>query len=184
MTEQYDDKLIQAAGALATDIAPTRDLWPDIGAAIATPTRRRWTPMLAQAAAVIMLVGASSAVTYTVMKSEPEPAGLTIATPEMVFEQASFGSRYSLGPGFQDARNSLVAELDVELEKLSPDDRGNIETNLQLIHQAIYDINEALDADPGNTQLQAQLLRAYRHELALLRRVGGLTRNVMNRNDI
>ena len=184
MTEQIDDKLMQAAGALATDIVPQRDLWPGIAKAIATPARRRWSPMLAQAAAVIMLVGALSAVTYTVMKGESGPVGTIIATPEMVFEQASFGSRYSLGPGFQDARNSLVAELDVELAKMSPEDRGNIETNLQLIHQAIFDMNIALEAEPDNTQLQEQLLRTYHDELALLRRVGGLTRNVMNRNDI
>jgi hypothetical protein len=32
--------------------------------------------------------------------------------------------------------------------------------------------------------LQQKLLGAYREELTLLRRVGGLTRNVMMRNDI
>lgn len=184
MTEHNEDKLMQAAGSLATDIAPQRDLWPGIEEAIAAPARRGWTPMLAQAAAVIMLIGASSAVTYTVMKDESGPVRTTIATPGMVFEQASFGSRYSLGPGFQDARNSLVAELDVELAKLSPEDRANIETNLQLIHQAIFDMNEALKADPDNALLQERLLRTYRDELALLRRVGGLTRNLMIRNDI
>ncbi|MCH9695154.1 MAG: hypothetical protein K0U72_11655 [Gammaproteobacteria bacterium] len=184
MTDYNDEKLMQAANALATDIAPRRDLWPGVAEAIAVPARRRWSPMLAQAAAVIMLVGASSAVTYTVMKDESATVATTIATPGMVFEQASFGSRYTLGPGFQDARNSLVSELDVELQKLSTDDRANIETNLQLIHEAIFEMNEALEADPDNTLLQEQLLRTYRDELALLRRVGGLTRNVMMRNDI
>ena len=32
--------------------------------------------------------------------------------------------------------------------------------------------------------MRAAVLRAYREELALLRRVSGLTRNVMIRNDI
>jgi hypothetical protein len=102
----------------------------------------------------------------------------------MIFERASFGNRYNLGPGFQDARNALVADLDVELVRLSPEARENIEVNLTLIHSAINDMNVALEEDPENILLQERLLRTYREELTLLRRVSGLTRNVMLRNDI
>ncbi len=49
---------------------------------------------------------------------------------------------------------------------------------------AIFEINAALAEDPDNEMLQSQLLSAYREQLSLLRRVGGLTRNVMMRNDI
>ena len=49
---------------------------------------------------------------------------------------------------------------------------------------ALPEINTALENEPDNVLLQQKLLRAYREELALLRRVGGLTRNVMIRNDI
>jgi hypothetical protein len=52
------------------------------------------------------------------------------------------------------------------------------------MHRAINEMNLALEQDPENTLLQEQLLRAYREELALLQRVGALTRNVMLRNDI
>ena len=177
-----DDKLLQAAAQLKTEIRPERDLWPAISAAIVVPATRRWTRRLAQAAALVLLVGASSAVTYmTVKDNAPAPV---IASPEMVFERASFGSRYSLGPGFQDARNMLTADLDRELQRLSPQAQRDIEMNLQLIHKAIADINSALVNDPGNRLLQEQLLRTYRDELALLRQVAGLTRNVMMRNDI
>jgi len=177
-----DDNLMKAAGQLSTEISPERDLWPGIAEAIEMPTRRRWSPMLAQAAAVVLLVGASSAVTYVTMKETgPRPV---IASPDMIFEQASFGNRYNLGPGFQDARNTLVADLDVEMERLSAESRRNIETNLTLIHSAINDMNKALEEDPENLVLQKRLLSAYREELALLRRVSGLTRNVMMRNDI
>ena len=47
-----DDKITQAAQQLATDVTPERDLWSGIAAAIEAPERRRWTPMLAQAAVV------------------------------------------------------------------------------------------------------------------------------------
>ncbi|NQV87567.1 MAG: hypothetical protein HQ492_10875 [Woeseiaceae bacterium] len=177
-----DDELMQAAAKLSKAVSPGRDLWPGISDAITRPAPRRWSPMLAQAAAVVLLVGGSSAVTYMTMKDNV--AGPVIATPDMVFEQASFGNRYNLGPGFQDARNRLVADLDAALEKLSPESRENIEDNLTLVHTSINDMNIALENDPENTVLQERLLRAYREELALLSRVSGLTRNVMLRNDI
>jgi len=177
-----DDKLMQAAGQLSTEISPERDLWPGIAEAIEAPAPRRWSPMLAQAAAVVLLVGASSTVTYMTMKDNSP--GTVIASPDMIFEQASFGNRYNLGPGFQDARNALVADLDAELERLSPKARKNIEENLTLIHSAINDMNIALEEDPENILMQERLLNTYREELTLLRRVSGLTRNVMLRNDI
>ena len=181
-----NDKLMEAAGRLSKEIRPERDLWPDIAAQIAAateePAARRWTPMFAQAAAVVLLVGASSAVTYMTMKDSVSPT--VIASPDMIFEQASFGNRYYLGPGFQDARNTLVADLELELEHLSPEIRQDIATNLTLIHDAIAEINVALEREPENILLQERLLNTYREELALLRRVSSLTRNVMLRNDI
>jgi hypothetical protein len=177
-----DDKLMQAAGRLSKQIRPERDLWPGIAEAIASPAPKRWTPMLAQAAAVVLLVGASSAVTYMTMKDSVSPT--VIASTDMIFEQASFGNRYYLGPGFQDARNTLVADLELELERLSPEDQQDIASNLMLVHNAIAEINVALEKEPENILLQERLLNTYRDELALLRRVSSLTRNVMLRNDI
>ncbi len=177
-----DDKLMKAAGQLSTQISPERDLWPGIAEAIATPAPKRWSPLFAQAAAVVLLVGGSSAVTYMTMKDNISPT--VIASPDMIFEQASFGNRYYLGPGFQDARNTLVADLEVELDRLSPETRQDITSNLALVHSAIAEINGALEKEPENILLQERLLSTYREELALLRRVSSLTRNVMLRNDI
>jgi hypothetical protein len=182
MTDIFDDKLLKAAARLDREISPQRDLWPGIADAMQTPQRSWWTPMLAQAAAVVLLIGASSAITYVAVK-EPQPRVAQIA-PELVFERASFGSGYDLGDEFIDARNALVAEMGVELERLIPTSRAEVEVNIGLIQEAIYEINQALEQEPNNTLLQQQLLSAYREELTLLRRVGGLTRNIMQRNDI
>ena len=71
MNNGTDDKLMAQAAKLSTEISPERDLWPDIAAAIETPRRRSsWTPYLAQAAAVVLLVGASSSITYMMTKSD------------------------------------------------------------------------------------------------------------------
>ena len=64
-----DDKLIAEASKLSTEISPDRDLWPGIEQAIKVPQRSRWTPRLAQAAAVVLLVGASSMVTWMATKA-------------------------------------------------------------------------------------------------------------------
>jgi len=182
MSKENDDRVFEAAKRLTTEISPDRDLWPDISAAIDAPRRSRWAPMFAQAAAVVLLVGASSAVTYVAVKGQQVP-GPEISA-ELLFEQTSFGGRYNLGPGFQDARALLAAELDVELARLSPESRSEIRKNLELVQQAIHDINQALEQEPDNALLQKKLLMAYREELSVLRRVSGLSRNVMMRNDI
>ena len=131
---------------------------------------------------MVLLVGASSSITYLAVKDSTESA-VSVA-PELVFERAAFGGEYHLGPGFQAARNSLRAQLDAELDRLSPQAQQDVQANLGVIHTAIIEINAALEQEPDNVLLQQKLLSAYREELALLRRVGGLTRNVMIRNDI
>lgn len=182
MTDRNDDKLLRAAGQLNTEVSPQRDLWPGIERAMQEPQRSWWTPMLAQAAAVVLLVGGSSAITYIAV-SQPQPQVVQIA-PELTFEQASFGSGHELGDEFVEARSALIAELDTELNRLGPTPRAEVAENLEVIQEAIYEINAALEQDPNNTLLQQQLLSAYREELTLLRHVGGLTRDIMKRNDI
>ena len=182
MNADFDDKLDRAARQLARDISPARDLWPGIADAIATPARPSRMPIFAQAAAIVLLVGASSGLTWYWMKDQARP--VTQVSPDLLFEQASFGANYSLGVDFQVARDGLAAELEVSLARLSPEARSDIEANLQIVQQAIYGINAALEQEPDNVLLQEKLLRAYREELMLLRRIGGLTRNVMMRNDI
>ena len=181
--EATDRRLIEAAGGLETEISPERDLWPGIEAAIReTGQKRRYPAMFAQAAAVIVLVGASSGLTYLMTKDDSQP--MTVVAPELVFDQVAFGDGYSLGPGFQDARGSVASSLDQELERLSAEDRAEVEKNLALIRTAIAEINTALERDPHNVLLQELLLKTYREELNVMRQVGGLTQDVMSRNDI
>lgn len=183
MTTEFDDKLSANAARLAKDIAPERDLWPEIEAAISAPQRRRFSPYWAQAAGVLLLVAASSILTYSLTRTDPViierpvPADLSLQT-------ASFGGGYELSSGYMLARTNLQAQMDRELDKLSPAARAGVEQNLQVIRDAITEINAALEQEPGNVLLQELLLRTYREELAVMRKVGGLTQDVMSRNDI
>ena len=179
---EREDEFVAKASELATRISPERDLWAGIEDAITRPKRSRWTPRFAQAAAVVLLIGASSGLTWLTTKDrvqviEVVPAGVTA-------QQASFGGRYALGVGYQEAHRDLEAQLQTELARLSPETREEVELNLAMIRGAIGQINEALAEEPDNPLLQELLLQTYKEELALMQRVGGLTQHVMSRRDI
>jgi len=198
--DRGDDKLLAMAGQLSKEASPARDLWPEISATITTQQRSqqgsqrsRWTPMLAQAAAVVLLVGGSSGLTYLVVKDQPAEvstvspvAGLGVTARRASFDgnYSAFGGNYFLGAGYQDARGNLASKLDQELDRLSPESRTEVEKNITVIRDAIQQINEALEKEPDNVHLQELLLNTYREELNLMQRVGGLANNVMKRNDI
>ncbi len=185
MNEERDDKLTAAARQLATEIQPQRDLWPDIELAITevAPRRSRWTPVFAQAAAVVLLIGASSGLTYLAVKDD-RPVVIPQPTPEYTFERAAFGSNYTLGSDYLDIRADVVARFERERERLSPAERQDVEQSLEVIRGAINDINAALQQDPDNALLQELLMKTYREELNVMRKVGGVTQSVMSRRDI
>jgi hypothetical protein len=186
--ETPDDALMRAAAALPRDIKPGRDLWPGIEQAIVVrrPASRWWNGGFAQAAAVLLLIAGSSGVTYLAIKDDNSLLSPVAMDGQRVFEpvSGSFGSRYNLGPEFQDARDSLAARLDSELEKLSPDSRAEVQKNLDTIRAAIIEINKALANEPDNVLLQDLLIRTYHDELALMQKVGGIRNSAMRRTDI
>jgi cytochrome c biogenesis factor len=183
-----DDKLAMAARGLATEIVPQRDLWPGIEEAINRPKRSRWTPMLAQAAAVVLLVGASSMVTYVVVKYDdantPPQTIVQLAPSNLVFEQAAFGPGHTLDALYGRAGGNVESNLDREIKKLSPEARDDINRNLAVMRQAIDNISAALEKEPNNVFLQELLVEAYGNELAMMNRVGTMTQRVMARKDI
>ena len=193
MTEEFnqafDDALMARAKRLNKDVQPENDLWPDIEAVIeaerTAPKVAPWHRYAVQAAALVLLVGGSSGLTYLALdgkvpNSSTTPVPLTVP---LNAQTASFGDRYTLGPGFQDARRDLQSRLDVELERLSPEARAEVEMNMQTIRTAIDEINAALAEAPDNVLLQQLLLSSYREELALMDNVSGISNAVMWRED-
>ena len=187
--KNFDDELMATAAKLATDVTPDRDLWPGIEQAISQPAKPAstvWNNVWAQAAAVLLLVGGSSGVTYLAVTEDANPSSPVAGGPTLVFEpvSGSFGSMYNLGPDYQDARRSLEAKVDQELSRLTPEERDAVQKNIEVIRSAIRDINRALAEEPDNALLQKLLLSAYREELDLMMRVDGITSAAMRRGDI
>jgi len=186
---EFDDKLMQAAAGLAKEVRPENDLWPGIEASITSSQGEggwQWRGMFAQAAAVILLVGGSSGLTYLAVHEDRNPAVPVAPVGALEFRpvSGSFGSHYNLGPDFQDARDDLESKLQEELANLSPETRAEVDKNMTAIRNAIIEINKALAEEPDNVLLQDLLLSSYRKELALMTRVDGMASSVMRRNDI
>ncbi|MDH3266575.1 MAG: hypothetical protein OEM25_06380, partial [Gammaproteobacteria bacterium] len=91
--------------------------------------------------------------------------------------------QHTLGSVYRSAQGSYQTSLDNELDRLSAEDRAEVEANLALIRNAIAEINAALERNPDNVLLQEMLLNSYRDQHALMRRVGTLTQH-MARKDI
>lgn len=189
--ERIEHDLMEAAAKLPQGIAPQRDLWPDIEQAITAPARPErsvWSSVWAQAAAVILLVGGSSAMTYMLMTDDASTTvpGYTGGADALVFEpvSGSFGSNYNLGPDFQMTHRELDARLAEELERLPADVKIDVQKNIATIRNSIAEINKSLAAEPDNALLQELLLSTYQSELALMIEVDGLAKSVMRRNDI
>jgi hypothetical protein len=185
--KNFDDELMAAAAQLATEVTPDRDLWPGIEQVISQPARpARWNNVWAQAAAVLLLVGGSSGVTYLAVTKDASLSPPVASGSALVFEpvSGSFGSMYNLGPDYQDARRSLAAKVDEEMSRLTAEEREEVQKNLDLIRTAIQDLNQALAKEPDNALLQKLLLSTYRDELQLMMRVDGITSAAMRRGDI
>ena len=187
--KDFDDELMAAAAKLATEVTPEKDLWPGIEQAISQPAkhgRTVWNSVWAQAAAVLLLVGGSSGLTYLAMTGGTETSPVVAEGTALVFQpvSGSFGSMYHLGVDYQDARRSLAAKVDNELSRLTPEERAEVEKNIAVIRAAIEDINKALAEEPDNALLQKLLLSTYREELDLMIRVDGITSAAMRRGDI
>ncbi len=185
----YDDELMARAATLATDVKPERDLWPAIEHQIrepARPQRSMWNSAWAQAAAVVLLVGGSSGITYLAVKDGADPTTTVGGAQALIFEpvSGSFGSQYNLGPDYQDARRILASKLGDELDNLPSETREDVIANLEAIRHAINDINKALADEPDNALLQDLLLDTYREELTLMNKIDGITRAAMRRGDI
>ena len=183
MNTETDDKLMADAARLTKAVAPERDLWPEIESSIDASPERSGMPWYAQAAALLLLAGGSSAVTYVVTKQAVNVSPVA-TNSSLVLESASWGGEFEMSVDYKAARQGLREQLNEELRSLSPEARADVEQNLQVIRDAITEINAALEAEPDNVHLQGLLLRTYREELAVMQHVGGLTQNIMSRNDI
>jgi anti-sigma factor RsiW len=143
-----------AAAALPRSIEPPHDLWPGIqqrlGRSGPIQAPRRWRMAGLAAAAAILLMAGSSAVTLWLVRDRPAPTAPAIEA------------------GYVSATAELLRALDAERAHLAPATVATLERNLAVIDAAIAESRAALATDPANHDLAALLWASYRQKVALL----------------
>jgi hypothetical protein len=173
-------ELVGRAAALPQSIEPPRDLWPGILDRIEQRPRatrgdgRPAWPMLAAASLTVALV--TGGIGWALLRA-PRPASTAAARSHD--GGAVPVSQPAAGSTAVDAAEQALVRAKLELEEvlrarrgsMSPEAAATVERNLKVMEKAVGEIREALERDPGNTDLERMLVAARRRELDLLERV-------------
>jgi hypothetical protein len=208
----HDDALLRAVRRLPQDIAPRRDLWGGIEAAIVagqgaagnvatldaarekSAARKAWTSRLSWPYALAAGVGCmalGALLTFALLRSQTAPlvaqapAPASVPAPEIQerFAHASFGGYEALGPEYEQARAQLAIGLAERLDRLPPEAQQKVERNLDEIRRSLREINVALALDPDSILLQQLLLSTYQSELAMLANVNKMAGEIPARSE-
>ena len=170
--------LDEALESLPQEIAPTRDLWPQIRTAIktesASPVRTRfgmWT-QLATAAALVAITATTTymATRYALRHETQQTAkvGEHRMTTDIAFDGRALGEQYLR------ARADLDRLFAERVAELPPATRVKLESNLADLRRAADEIVATLAEHPSDPLLQELLISTRQRELQLLAEVSQL----------
>jgi tetratricopeptide (TPR) repeat protein len=172
-------RLLAEVRDLARSIEPPRDLWPDIDRRTRSGrwrTRTIWSLRYPLAAAVIVLMAASAAVTAWLVQRGAE-GGSSIASG-----RGSIGGPPAVLVGwneseraYREAISELLQVLEVRNDELDQAVVQLIERNLRIIDRAIEESRAALAADPTNRAIMEALSARYQAKIETLQRLSRLT---------
>ena len=173
------------AAALPRERPPARDLWPGIVARLdeerGTPFDRvrRFVsrPLVLAAAAAVVLALASVLVRRPADNGAgPSSTGLGLVEPVAV--KGTPAPVVAAETDYIRATGQLMSALSARREGLSPETAKAVDTNLKTIDDALRQIREALDKDPGNRQLTKMLASTHQKKLDFLLRLLKLTSQI------
>ena len=171
--------LLGRVAALPRDAEPPPESWGVVRARLRPHSARRtwrahrgWSWGL-RAAAAILLVAGSSAITAIALRSRAR------GVPERVVHTQSGApvlpaSARAMERSYGDVVDELTATLDAQRNALAPGTVATLERSLRVIDQAITEARAALAADPANATLLDVLSANYQQKIELLRRVSEL----------
>jgi len=194
-------ELMQEVEALPRSIDPPVDAWAKIRAEIEAtggsarddeviglqPKRSAriafWQRPMFLAAAALLLVAGSSAVTAIALNRRAIPPGARPTTPTRI----AVGTDSNTGPAslaqftvvesdYLRAVNDLSATLESQQDALSPETIATLRESIKVIDAAILEARNALAADPANRTLIQMLANSYEQKLDLLKRTTEMAR--------
>jgi anti-sigma factor RsiW len=180
-------KFIEEAGDLPKGITPSRDLWPGVAARIRKGEIPKpifgkirsgslWSNRGLIAAAAVLVVVIATALTTTIINNRRIPQVSPIEqSPIAIVPTAAMPADYqSAQLEYQQATVKLLGMLNERRHTLSPETLAVVDENIRIIDQAIKEIREALEKEPGSPQLNTLLLATYKQEVELLKWVAQL----------
>jgi predicted anti-sigma-YlaC factor YlaD len=162
---------------LPRSIEPPRDLWPGVEARLGTgdrrvPGRRRSRLVLRPRHAVAAVALLAIAFSLTQVRTKKAREG---AAPAPTVQESSATSFVSLSEewrrtevAYERAAAELLEALDAVRDELPPETVLRIETNLEIVDDAIRESREAFEADPGNLDVLQLLAAVHEKRLDLL----------------
>lgn len=165
-------QLAHDAALLPRVIAPKSDLWAGVADQLVQKRVLPWRRWASFAAAAVLLVAASSALTVLYMKQSVDVPQVTAqAKKETSPALAAFEASEQ---NYSTAIAQLTETLHQRRDALAPETVAAIETNLKVIDEAIRASRLALDADPHNQASVHTILAMYKRKVDLLQQIVGL----------
>ena len=164
--------LLADAGQLPRSIEPPRDLWPGVANRLEAGSRRRRTylrPRYAVAAVALLAVAFSLTQVRTKTARERTAPRVTVEQPSNVGLVSLTEQWRRTEATYERAAAELQTALDAVREMLDPRTVARIETNLEIIDDAIRESRAALMADPGNLEVLQLLAAVHEKKLDLLK---------------
>jgi hypothetical protein len=172
LTTQGGGRLVRSLTDLPKDVAPVRDLWPAIAAAIesdraAAQPARRGGFGLRFAAGLAASVGLV-AVGVWVGARMPVEAPATTAALANVTAPEAIAAAFAANPRLAAERTRLLGEAEKKLAELPAADRERVAASLAAIRRSMTEIEAALGREPTNALLQELLVTTTQDELRVL----------------
>jgi hypothetical protein len=173
--------LLERAAGLPSTIDPPPGAWRVIRgrlrdrSPVVAPRPRHWASAWGlRAAAAVLLVAGSSAITVLALRTRP-PTGAATA-PQIVAAApvAMPASLAAVEQSYADVVEELTLTLEAQRGELSPATIATLERTLRVIDGAIAEARAALAADPANDTLLEVLSANYEQKVQLLRQASEL----------
>ena len=168
------EALLDQSRALPAAIEPPTELWTAVQQRIVPARSLGMRNAWLLAAAALLLVAVSSAVTALLVR---RPQNVAIRHEQAPAPTAVL--RLPVAARAVDADyQAVIRELDESLaqrrDQLAPETIAKVEASLRVVDQAIGEARRALAADPANRDLVDLLAASYERKLELLRRASEL----------
>jgi hypothetical protein len=167
--------LLEKAASAEREMDPPRDLWPGIASRIAAErepaasrrARRFLSHPTGLAAAAAVLIALASILVRRGSEPTPTPGASTTA----VSAKGGSGHVEAAEVDYIRATGQLMDALNARRSSLSPETQNAVDENLRVIDNALRQVRDALEKDPGNRQLTRMLASTHQKKLDLLLRL-------------